>query len=938
MVCIFLYSRKSYLFSMIRRLCFFILLLFAFTNTSAQQFGGFPPSTKWKQINTDTVRVIFTDSAAREAQRVATILHLMAATQNPLGKSLQKINVVLHPNTTEANGYVALGPFRSEYFLIPGGNIFDFGNLHWTDQLAVHEYRHVQQYNNFNKGLSKAAGVILGQEGRALANALSVPDWFFEGDAVYAETVLTLQGRGRMPYFLKGFNSLWKEGRTYDWMKLRNGSLKDFVPNHYPLGYLLVNYGYTKFGADFWRKVTTDAASFKGLLYPFQKAIERHAGIDFKTFRTEALKFYSHEVSKRREDQKRREVVTNIYHPQVIGSDSLIYLKDSYKNLPRFYIRDKNGEHKISLRNITGENWFGHRNGVVAYTAYNTNARWSLTDYSDIILLDVKTGSESKITNKGKYFTPDISPAGDRLIAVSVTPSLQSELHLLNREGEIIKKVAAPDRSFFVQPRFIDDGSIVVAIKRPNSTISLERLDLNTVQFESLIAPSTATIGFPFVHEGTVYFTSSLNGSDDIYSLNLKDKKMLQLTSGGSGHYFPSVQNDTLTWSLFTSNGFQLESKALSELTAIEINPIRLGEQMAPFKVANEEGAVNVLAEPTRFYTVRDYKKTTGLFNFHSWRPLYDAPEYSFSVYSNNILNTFANEIFYRYNEAENSHALGFNASYGGFYPQLNAGIDYTFNRRLRTTMGTLTLNQTEARIGYSIPLNFTEGKTFKFLNFGSNLVYNSITPTGFLKDSFRKSNIPYGHHFIGWSQQLPRARQHIFPKLGYALSGAYRHRLDEKGYQSFGAAQIYLPALATNHSLVLTGSFQQTDTNNIVFSNRFAASRGYNDPYFSRMWKASGNYHLPLLYPDKGVANIVYLLRVRSNVFYDYTKVFSADKFSTAAMRSTGAEVFFDTRWWNQLPVSFGVRWSYLLDNERFGIRDPNVFEFVLPLNLIPD
>jgi hypothetical protein len=45
-----------------------------------------------------------------------------------------------------------------------------------------------------------------------------------------------------------------------------------------------------------------------------------------------------------------------------------------------------------------------------------------------------------------------------------------------------------------------------------------------------------------------------------------------------------------------------------------------------------------------------------------------------------------------------------------------------------------------------------------------------------------------------------------------------------------------------------------------------------------------------------------------------------------------------FDTRWWNQLPVSFGVRYSYLLDAKPAGIRNPNVFEFIMPVNLIPD
>ncbi len=53
--------------------------------------------------------------------------------------------------------------------------------------------------------------------------------------------------------------------------------------------------------------------------------------------------------------------------------------------------------------------------------------------------------------------------------------------------------------------------------------------------------------------------------------------------------------------------------------------------------------------------------------------------------------------------------------------------------------------------------------------------------------------------------------------------------------------------------------------------------------------------------------------------------------------MRSVGTELLFDTKWWNQLPISLGVRYSYLLD-ERFAGTKRHVFEFVVPIDLIPD
>jgi hypothetical protein len=72
-------------------------------------------------------------------------------------------------------------------------------------------------------------------------------------------------------------------------MKLRNGSLRDYVPDWYPMGYMLVSYGRQTYGDDFWRKVGHDAAAFHPLFYPLQGAIHRYTGLSFARFRQDAL-------------------------------------------------------------------------------------------------------------------------------------------------------------------------------------------------------------------------------------------------------------------------------------------------------------------------------------------------------------------------------------------------------------------------------------------------------------------------------------------------------------------------------------------------------------------------------------------------------------------------------------------------------------------------
>jgi hypothetical protein len=103
-------------------------------------------------------------------------------------------------------------------------------------------------------------------------------------------------------------------------------------------------------------------------------------------------------------------------------------------------------------------------------------------------------------------------------------------------------------------------------------------------------------------------------------------------------------------------------------------------------------------------------------------------------------------------------------------------------------------------------------------------------------------------------------------------------------------------------------------------------------------MWKVAANYHFPIVYPDFGIASIVYFQRLRGNLFYDYMRVYSNDKTLFRNLRSVGAELYFDTRWWNQQPVSFGFRISHLLESFATDVRGANWFEFILPLDLIPN
>ncbi|MBC7946561.1 MAG: hypothetical protein H7Y42_01685 [Chitinophagaceae bacterium] len=927
----------------------FCFLLFSFL-VNGQRFGGSPPSVKWNQVNTDTARIIFPAGMDTQAQRVASIVHYMAK-QKPvsLGDRLSKINIVLQNQTVIPNGYVSLGPFRSEFFLNPALNNFDQGTIPWNDQLAIHEYRHVQQFNNFRTGISRIMGTLFGQEGYALAVNAAIPDWFYEGDAVYNETALSQQGRGRLPLFLNAFPSLWQAGKKYSWMKLRNGSLKDYVPDHYSLGYLLVNYGYEKYGADFWAKVTKDAASYKGLFYPFQHAINKHAGVNYKTFYTDAFDFYK----KQRVDSSStsngigktltpldEQRVTNYRFPYSISADSLIYLKTSYNTRSGFYIRSGGEERLLRVRDISTDEQFSYRNGKLVYAAYETDPRWSWRDYSVIKVLDIATNKQRTIGKKEKYFTPDISPSGERIAAIHISTTGKSELRILNAQsGEVTMAIKSSDIQLFTDPKFVDDNSLVTVVRLLDGKSALALADIATGALERLTVPSFNVMGYPSIDGGKVYFTASYGGNDDVYALRLSDRKIGKITNGPLGNYFVNAGNGKITWSAFTAEGYQLQQVDEKDMAWTPIKESSVETTMPSFKVSQPDAVLDILAiTPDRQFPVSKYSKATGLINFHSWRPYYEDPEFSFSLYGQNILNTTETELYYLYNQNENTHAAGFNFTYGGWFPYLSIGSQYTFNYRRLIGSRLKEWDQVDTRVGLSIPLNWISGKMFNQLNMASSYVFRNDINKGVNEDLFRTINFSYLAHSIFWSQQVQRAVQHIYPRLGYNVSLNYRHAITKlTSWQPLVTGNIYLPGALRSHSIQLSGAYQETDTLNVLFANRFPYSRGYNEAYFARMWKLSANYHFPIIYPDFGVANIVFLQRVRGNVFYDFTKTYTITKQPYVDQRSVGAELFLDTRWWNQHPLTFGFRVSRLLDDDAVTLARGTVFEFILPVSIIP-
>lgn len=922
-------------------ICLFALSL----SLSAQQFGGNPPSLKWQQINTDTVRVIFPKGMTQPGERVANIVHyLNRYTRASIGPLERKVSIVLQNQTMQSNGYVQLGPFRSEFYLTPSPTSLDLGSLNWVEQLSVHEYRHVLQNMNFRQGLSKVFSILGGQLGQAAITNIAVPNWFWEGDAVVMETALTPQGRGRLPGFFDGFRGLSLAGKQYAYMKIRNGSYVDYVPDHYPLGYLMATYGRTHYGQTFWKDVTTDAVRFRGLFYPLSHSLKKRTGKNITGFYQATLAEYQplwNSYAARPDTTPAVAVlpvakpVTDYKYVYAAGNNEWIVLKNAWNKIPGIYQLNAAGkEHLLVRPGIVYDDFFSYRNGRIVWAAARFDARWSWKDFSVIRIWDNATGRTKTISPRGKFFSPDISANGQQVIAVATTPAMQYSLQLINAQtGAMEKQLPNPENWYYTYPRFTaNDQAVISAVRNTKGEMALVQQSLATGESTVLTPFSFTVIGIPAVSGDTVYFTSGHKDVNNVYAITLADKKTYEVTDRGNSamHMAIDPQKDSLLFSEFTIKGYKLYHAALHTSAWKEVR-VSSDSRSAWLQPDFKEGGDILGIVPHDSLPVKKYSQLTHPFNFHSWVPSFNDPDYGISLIGENILSTTSTSIGYTYNNNEGYSDIAAGFTFGGLFPVLSIGADYAINRNgLNQNRQRVYWNEATVRVGVSVPLNLSRGLYSRSISLGSN--YN--IRHRYLDSKYKGNDLQFLSNTVIFSNQRMKATQNIFTHFGQYLAVQYNTSVNGLyAEQLYARLDQYLPGLWQNHNLVLQAAFQQRDQSfNYSFSDNFVYARGYNTPFYTRIYKLGANYHLPLAYPDWGFAQILYFNRIRANLFYDYSMANYAPQRINTRYTSAGTELYFDTRIGNALPFTFGVRFSHLFDQDPVD-NAQNRVDFIIPI-----
>ncbi len=922
-----------------------VAILSSFSEILAQaNVGVNRPGIRWSQIESDGYWIIYPENRYGDAARVANTLDYILGNDS-LTLSYPKITIpiILQNQTVIPNGFVSIGPWRSEFYLNPPQ--FQFAGITpWIDLLTIHEYRHVQQVTNARRGTSgKLLRGVFGQGGWAFYNRAVMPRWFLEGDAIYAETVYSKGGRGRTPDFEREYRALRLAGIRYHYEKASFGSFRDFVPNFYNLGYHVTTFARNEFGADLWDQVLGETYSKPGL-YRFSKAVKKLTGYRTKELYQAAMgdldTIWKQQDSEIKPLQAKTvsklatRVFTSYRFPNYIDNTTLVAQKSSLNEIRTIYKLADGKEEKLFIPGISLGEHFSMGGGKMVWSEIRFHPRWSGQDYSIIRLYDFNTRSLSKLTSRSKLSAPGLSEDGKQIAAVETSPNGEVNLLILNSSsGENELRIQVPPGDFISFPRWSQDNRTIFVAGRNLHGNFLKAFDLPTKSWKTLINHSEFTIDRIYPKGKYVFFSSSLTGVQNIFAYDVSTTELFQVTDSQFGAFDPTVSPDgkKLAYSDYTAMGFHTKELNLTDaMWRQPVAPLKQGSNYFEKLLTQEVGDI------TDSISNKDYPPssfnyfTKGLLNIHSWYPIVTTEEFGVAALSRNIMNSLAMTGQFTYNTNENSWKTLVRASYGPFFPILD--LEASTGQRQSAQLLSITdslrfyVGQWREHVfsgGFRVPLNITHGNYPSSISISSKYKHYMVDYLDGITDRSRDENFGAVDFNFSFQRAQTKALQNIYPRWAQSFSMNYQETLgsrDNVGSIFTVNSSLFFPGLFRNHSLFFTGGFQTEDIVNAYrFEDIFTNARGYGSNPFERVFRISANYTLPLWYPDAALGSIAYFKRVRGNIFYDYSEGELLD-FDTE-LKSYGVELVTDFRLIRLVDVGAGVRLGRRIDfNEYFA------------------
>ncbi|MBN2614645.1 MAG: PD40 domain-containing protein [Bacteroidales bacterium] len=916
---------------------FFLLVVFGLLSSSAfSQYyitGQEPAGIHWMQIKTPQFRIVFPKGYDSIGQLYYRLLKASTPhVRTPYLNKVFPITIVLHNESTVSNAFVNPAPFHADFFETPSQEIYP---QRWPKQLTLHEYRHVVQMSMMRTGFGKFIHLILGQQGNALQFA-GLPLWFIEGDAVYSETIHSHSGRGRTPDFVYPLKAQVLDKKIYPYDKAQFGSYKDFVPDHYTLGYQLVLKGIQHYGINLWKQAILNVARKPYTLFPFSLKLHQITGtgkVKFYRNTLEQLRTKWHEEDQKFHPGKFTTLPTSnrLYASYLFANPTkkgVIYEKSGLDDTHQFVLLTKSGkETRLFTPGFDYNESLSANDSLLVWNEMTFDPRWSNRDYSDLYIRNYRSRKTTRITKKQRLFAPALSPDGKTIVAVRVNEQQQYALDFIDvQTKKTIHSLHTANNLFFLTPQWSSDGKAVVVAVLGDKGKALWEINSGNYQIKKLLPFSFTEMKEPALYKNWLIYTGTYEGKDNLYALNIQNHKTYRIFNARFGARSArfSASGKHLYFSNYTAHGFE---PAVMDFDTTRFKPFNISRHYTyPIDklVRKKTFILDDTVLPRITHPEKRYSKVGHLFNPYSWGPFVlniNSLSFNpgFSILSQNDLSTAVTSVGYEYNRNEETGKWKFSFDYYGWYPVL--GINVTTGKRNASILynnqpDLLRWNETEITAKVMVPLNLNRGKWVRGMQpyFGYDLLLRHMTSTqNLLQLKPKIFTLTYQFYCYNY---LKKSLRDIYPRWGQTLLASYRHTPFQsiRETQTTVQSSLYFPGILKHQGISLYGGYEHKNSDNF-FQNIIPVPRGYANLYYTNYYTLRTDYVLPVAYPDWNVQGASYLKRIYANVFYDFMK---SQQPRSNQFSSTGLAVFTDWNFLSLFPdVSLGVRWNYRINQK---------------------
>lgn len=988
-----------------KKIIVLLVLILCVGNAKAQYLdnGQDPFSISWKQIDNQYFKLIFPEGENKSAQRFANILYsLFDKKYSSLNHKPSKIPIVLHSRGGRSNGMVVWAPKRMELYSIAATSQ-DYVDFY--QHLAVHEFRHVIQVDKINQGFTRFLYCLFGEQVVGGILGLYVPMWFLEGDAVAFETGNTLGGRGRDPQFLQQLKAQILDKGIYSYSKAVLGSYKDFVPNRYPLGYYMIANSRKNYGPKIWEQALEEVGRKPFNLFCFRKGIDKIITPKrdsvcrriFKEYNYQAnidstIKATKHKDAKltlyydnmrelkmrwEREDErsyndeieilnKKNDSYASYKYPVIVNDSTYIALKEGIgDNTAIVKITSK----KEEILKYTGGyvNRLSYANGKLVWSEYIPHLRWENGGKMILNTYNIFTKKHKRINYRNNLFSPCVNSKGEILAIAENTNQETSIVRYYENEFYVLKSFN--NKEMYIDPTWIDNNRIAYIVQNSKG----RKLELFNISNSSSIGYTKSKftgISNLSYNGGQIYFSSSISGKDELYSLNIKKETIQKLTASKYGSKYASASYNKMIYSTYTANGYSLVSKDIYDIE----NDNRFSKERYKYPLAEIISNQEILEDKTftnrETFKVESYSKILHSLNIHSWAPVYTnsfskdinkIATVGVSVSSQNALSTLFLSGGYKLDNQYIGGAFAGNISYRGFWPIFDFDFEYGKISFSNLTNGSLS-TETDKMHGevydkgkcnllklistMQIPFNlsranytrkiipYLKNECYQFSKFdiefsvfsAKNGVKRDITNIRRINQR-RLSFLTYGLNAYNLRNQSHRD---ISPRWGQAIHVGYIQSLKDpdsedtgifasKGSGAFASLRLYLPGFLKNDAFSIYNGYEkfskESFINNLEDANEVNAIGKYKTINVFKI-----DYLTPLFYPDWNIKNVLYIKRFYTKLFYNHVDLTRNQNLSNFIIDtrknhffSYGNDLIMNFHICNfKLPLQLGYRFGY--------------------------